>query len=435
MQYISLAILIAGIGVGTMQAQEVDINKAIELALEKNYDVRSAILSREITDNQAEAGNAGYMPSVYIDGSGNYSLQNTEIQFPSPEQPSISADNAATINLAASGVVSYTLFNGGRRLYTYRNLQSQSEDGRLREKLAMERTSLTVVTRFLDLLRLNDAVSINSELVSLSNDRLQRAKENYGYGNFTRLQLLNAEVDLRTDSISLIESELRRTQALRDLNLAIGLPADTVYSIDSVFTFLPAIEKNTLLQGAKTKNSQYLQARNDVYGAEQLLNASKADRLPTLNLQGGYSYNFNKFEASFLDRQETYGLNAGLSLRFYLFDGGRMQRNIDNAQLSAQIAEVEQERRLNELIKLINNAYDSYTTSLALFNLSRRNLNLAEANFTRSRDAFNTGQITGIELRDAQINLAQARYEISIRRISAKLAETGLLFEAGVLLE
>jgi outer membrane protein TolC len=416
-------------------AQQVDIDTAIEWALTKNYDIKVATFGREIEQNLAERGNAGYLPTVYLDANGNYLLENTDITFPSPDLQPISAEGAQTISLNAAAVVNYTVFNGGKRLYTFRTLQSQSEDGRLRERLAMESTSLTVATRFLDALRLSDAMAINSELVTLSNERLQRAKENYSYGNFTRLQLLNAEVDLRTDSVTLAEAQLEYAQAIRELNLAIGLPADTTFALDSNFAFVAGLDKAQLLEAAKAKNSIYLRSRNDVYAAEQTLKASEADQMPVISAVGGYRYNYNKFEASFLEQQETAGWNAGLNLRFYIFDGGRIQRNIQNAKLSVQMAEVEQARAENEIAKLINNAYDSYITGIELFNLSRRNLDLAVSNFERSREAFSTGQITGIELRDAQLNLARARYEISVRRIRAKLAETVLLFEAGALLE
>lgn len=415
--------------------QRIDLNEALSLALEYNYDVRTAAFSREIDENLAAPGNAGLLPSVFLDGGFDYQLQNTEITFANLEQPSISAENAQTINYEAAAVVSYTLFNGGRRVYTLRGLESSREDARLREKLAMESTSLTVATRYLEALRQRDAVAIAEETAQLSLERLTRASENYKFGSFTRLQLLNAEVDLRTDSIAFAESELGFAQARRDLFLAIGLPADTSLAIDSNFTIMDRLDKESLLDGARSRNTAYLRARNEVYGAEQDLKASKADYYPTLDAQGGYRYSFSDFEANFLNTQENVGWNAGLSLRFYLFDGNRVRRNIQNARLSMEMASVEEARALNEISALINNAYDEYITSRKLLALSERNLNLAEVNFERSREAFSSGQITGTELRDAQLNLARARNEISIRRIRTKLAEVGLLFEAGVLLE
>jgi len=84
---------------------------------------------------------------------------------------------------------------------------------------------------------------------------------------------------------------------------------------------------------------------------------------------------------------------------------------------------------------LVNNAYDTYLTNLELLKISERNLELARTNFTRSEDAFATGQITGIELRNAQLNLSDAQTAIIRQRILTKVAELGLLFEAGTLLE
>lgn len=416
-------------------AARLDLERAIALALEYNYDVQVAGISRQVADNLADPGNAGLLPSVYLDGRSSYQFENTEIVFANPLVEPISASRAQTISTGGDAVVAYSLFNGGKRISTLRQLEVQGEDARLREKLAMESTSLLVASRYLEALRLSDATAIADEAVSLSLDRVRRAEENYNYGTFTRLQMLNAEVDLRADSISLAEAELEFARARRDLYFAIGLPADTTLVLDSAFAFMAGLDKTTLLEGARTSNTTYLRTRNEVYGAEQGLRATKGDLYPTLNFQGGYRYTFNDFEANFLDKQELFGWNAGLSLRFYLFDGGRVRRNIENAQLNIAIAEVEQARALNEITTLVGNAWDVYTTSLELLNLSMRNMALAEANYARSRDAFATGQITGIELRDAQINLIRARYEISLRRIRSKLAELGLLFEAGVLLE
>lgn len=428
------ALLASGIAFSA-NAQRIDLNEALSLSLERNYDVLTAGFSREIEENLAESGNAGLLPTVFLDGGFDYQLQNTEITFATPEQPPISADGAQTISYDVGAVVSYTLFNGGRRIYTLRGLESRSEDARLREKLAMESTSLTVATRYLEALRQSDAAAIAEQSVALSLERLNLATENYKFGNLTRLQKLNAEVDLRADSIVLAEAELELAQAKRDLFLAIGIPADTTLAIDSVFNLPDLLNKESLLEGARIRNTAYLRARNEVYGAEQDLKASKADYYPTVDAQGGYRYAYSDFEANFLSSQENVGWNAGLSLRFYLFDGGRVRRNIENARLSVQTAAVEEARALNEITALINNAYDAYITSRKLLALSDRNLDLAEVNFERSREAFATGQITGIELRDAQLNLTRARNEISARRIRAKLAEVGLLFEAGVLLE
>lgn len=416
-------------------SQPLSFEDALATALENNYDVRIANYAYEVDRNNAESGNAGLLPSVFLLANGNYSNQNTEVTFANPEQPTISQNGAATISYGASANVEYLLFSGGRRIHVLQQLQSLSEDGRLRLKLAMENTSLNVSARFLESIRLSEEVATLEETVRLSQDRLNRSKGLYDYGNSTKLDVLNAEVDLRRDSIELAQTKLSYDQSLRNLFVAMGLPADTVITLDKDYEINAFLNKSELIDKALATNTAYLRARNDLYNAEEFLGAAKSDIWPTLAANAAYQYQYSDFEANFLNTQENLGLSAGLTFRFNIFDGSRIQRNIANAALNREIAEVEMERSRNEVIRLVNNAYDTYITNLELLNISRRNLVLAETNFERSKEAFATGQITGIELRNAQLNLNDAQTAIIRQKALTKIAEIGLLYEAGILLE
>lgn len=417
-----------------LKAQKVDLAEAMAMGLARNYDVQIAIFNREIDANNADRGNAGYLPTIFLQGQGSYSVQDTELEFAS-DQPGISAEGASTINYGASANLEYMLFNGGRRMHIYRRFQLLSEESRLQERLSMENTGLQVASNFLEVVRLADRAEINRQSVELSLERLNRAQQNYDYGNTTKLQLLNAEVDLRADSIALANSELDLKTGMRKLNVAIGLPADTTLAIDTAFTFRALLSRDELLQQALSGNTQYLQARNAVITADESLKASKGDLWPTLSANAAYEYNYSDFEANFLSTQENLGWQAGIALRFNIFDGNRIQRNIANAKLQSQIAQVNEDRYRNEMVQLVNNAYDTYITNLELLQISERNLDLAKLNYERSSEAAATGQITGLELREAQLNLNNAKNEISRQRVLTKVAEMGLLYEAGILLK
>ncbi|HAA16419.1 MAG TPA: hypothetical protein DCE41_33825, partial [Cytophagales bacterium] len=75
------------------------------------------------------------------------------------------------------------------------------------------------------------------------------------------------------------------------------------------------------------------------------------------------------------------------------------------------------------------------TTNLELMALSERNVALAQANYERSEVGFGTGQVTGLQLREAQNNLARAKYQLTSQRIQTKQAELSLYFYAGSLVE
>ncbi len=421
----------------TANGQEIDLYGVINLALERNYDVKAAAYSREIGENLAQPGAVGFAPSVYLDGSLNYQSLNTNITFPNPIQPEIQADGASTINYTGGVYVGYTLFNGGRRLHSLNRLQGESEDARLREKLAMEAMSLAVGFRFLEAVLTTERVELGEELVKLSLERLKRAQESYNFGTINRLVLLNAEVDLRSDSLRLTEAVTERSIAMRNLNVAIGIPSDTVLVINPKFAFTEQeapLELNELLQSALNANTTYLRTRNALYTADEALKTTKSDFFPTLNAQAGYQYAFSDYEANFIKTNENRGWNAGLNLRYYLFDGGRVRRNVEVARLNTLIAATDEAQTRIELTATVRNAYDEWLTALNLLGISQRNELLAQLSYDRSVEAQATGQITGLELRAAQVNLIQAKNEINTRRVRAKLAELSLLFEAGLIL-
>lgn len=416
-------------------AQEIDLNEAISIALVQNYDVRVAAYSYQIEANNSEIGNAGYLPSIFLQASGSYNNQDTEVTFSNPEQPPIVADGASTIAYGASANLEYTLFNGGRRIHFLNQLQSLTEDARLRQRLSMENTTLQVSSRFLESLRLKAEVAILQETIELSQKRMERAQQGYNYGNSTKLEVLNAEVDLRRDSIELAQTDLNYSRSLRNLYLTMGIPADTTLTLNGDYVFSALLDKQVLLDKALRANTAYLRARNNLFSAEENLDVAQSDIWPTLAANAAYQYQYSDFEANFLNTQENLGWNAGLTFRFNIFDGNRVQRNIANARLNREIAEVELDRSRNQVVQLVTNAYDTYLTNLKLLDISERNLELAKTNFTRSEDAFATGQITGIELRNAQLNLSDAQTAIVRQNILTKVAELGLLFEAGALME
>ena len=342
-----IVLLFSGHGVF---AQEVDLNDAIAIALERNYDVQVASYSYEIEQNNSEIGNAGFMPSVFLQANGSYTNQNTELTFASPEQPGISQDGASTIAYGASANLEYVLFNGGRRIHFLNQLQSLSEDARLRQRLSMESTTLTVSSRFLEALRLKEEVDIQIETVELSQRRLERADQGYQYGNSTKLEVLNAEVDLRRDSINLAQTDLEYTRSLRNLYLSMGIPADTSLALSSEYDFSTVLDKNALLDKALEANTNYLRARNSLFTADENLDVAQSDIWPTLAANAAYQYQYSDFEANFLSTQENLGWNAGLTFRFNIFDGNRVQRNIANAKLNREIAEVEMSRSKNQVV-------------------------------------------------------------------------------------
>ena len=66
--------------------------------------------------------------------------------------------------------------------------------------------------------------------------------------------------------------------------------------------------------------------------------------------------------------------------------------------------------------------------------MQTKNISTAKNNFERSSEQYKLGQITSVELRQAQVNLLNAQTSKDLDKYDAKLAELELLQLTGQLL-
>ena len=155
---------------------------------------------------------------------------------------------------------------------------------------------------------------------------------------------------------------------------------------------------------------------------------------PQLSVDANYSlYNTqNEWELNLNDRNR--GFSAGLNLSYNIFNGFKNSIQKQNAEINFENAELEKKNELLSLITQISNTYQQYEDSKTSLKLENNNLESAELNFSRSKELYNLGQITNTQFRESQLNLIQAKSNISSLKYSVKTYEAELESLAGILL-
>jgi outer membrane protein TolC len=414
--------------------EKLTMEDAVNTALENNFDIKVVKTNTEISQINNHRGNAGYLPTVNANASYNYQNSNTLTEF-AGEQPPIDVAGAVTQVYNAGVTAGWNVFSGNRRKYTLAKLGNAVESSRLAERQQIEQVVLNVMTQYLQSVNALNNVEVAKDLVAVSQERYNRVKENYGFGNFTRLQLLNAEVDLRNDSSSLFLAELAYEQSIQTLNNAMGIEPDKVHTVDRDISFDSNMELNALLEATTNQNAAYLLAKTGVKNAEydQLIN--KANFLPTLDLSAGYNYSNSLFGASFLKSTRTFGLNAGVTVSYNIYNGGNVRRNEQTLRLQTENQKHQLNKAQNDIHTNLYNAFSDYQTNEKLLRVQERNLAPAQVNYDQTNESFGTGQATGLELRQAQLNLTNAKLAITTQRIQVKISEAQLLFLSGQLVK
>lgn len=407
--------------------------QAIQETLAQNFDIQITQNNIEIADNNQDLLNSGYLPSLRGIAGASYDIQDQEATFQNGETNAI--DGAETQRFNASLNLDYTLFDGLGRFYNYKALKEQYELTELQARETIETTLLQLFSVYFEVARLTENVNVLEETFENTKKRLTRAQYAFEYGQNNKLDVLNAEVDIVTDSTNLLNTLQLLRNTKRDLNVVSNAALQREFAVDTIVQFIAPLILDTYIEEAAQNNVRLLQAEKNKNISDFNLRQSKSIYLPTIGLTGSYGWNQGEFPVtSFLASNQSVGLSAGVNLTWDLFDGGSGITNVKNAKITLQNQEILQFQFKNEVQRDIANAYDDYKNRLAIFDLQSQNVTTAKNNYERSNEQYKVGQIASVELRQSQINLLNAQTNKNAAKYQAKIAELQVLQLVGQLL-
>ena len=216
---------------GGLEAQEPLLTKeeAIEQALEQNFNILVARNDVKIASNNKNILNTGYLPSLTGLSGANYHRDDSTIEFPGQvdedgnPRPDLTIDKAESQRYNAGLNLDYTLFDGLGRLYNYRILKEQYNLSELQARQTIELTIVELMSVYYEIARLTENENVQQEALEISKDRIKRLQYAFEYGQSTKLDILNAEVDLTNDSINLLNTQQLLNNAKRDLNVVLNM--------------------------------------------------------------------------------------------------------------------------------------------------------------------------------------------------------------------
>ena len=435
MKYINYCLILLFVA-GLVSAQETTLltkEEAVAETLQNNFGITIASNNLLIAENNKSILNSGFLPSLTGNAGANYNIEDQEVTFQDGRTNVV--DGAETTRYNASLNFNYTLFDGLGRWYDYKRLKEQYNLSELQVRETIENTLLQLFTVYYEVARVTENVTVLEETFQNTKDRLTRAEFGFEYGQNNKLDVLNAEVDIVTDSINLMNSRQQLQNTKRDLSVVLNTNLERNFKVDTTVVFTDSLVLENFLQEADTNNVRLLQAEKNIKISDFNYRASKSVYLPTVGLTGSYGWNEGQFPStSFASSNNTVGFAAGVSLSWSLFDGGRGITGVKNAKVEYANQELFRSQIVSEVKRDIANAKGDYENRYAIYQLQEKNVNTARNNYERSNERYKLGQITSLELRQAQINLLNAQTNKNLAKYQAKLAELQLLQLTGQLL-
>jgi len=409
------------------------LQQCIETGLESNYSIRIVRNEEQIARNNAIPGNAGYLPTIDLSGGLSGTSYNYNYNYADGSSDKVSNNNSETANIGIN--LNWTLFDGFGIQANYARLKELQIVGELNTRLTIEDLVANISGIYYNLIRQKIRLQNLQATLNLSKERLRIVEERYFIGTTSRLEFQQATVDFNTDSSRYISQlETVHTTSVR-LNSLLALdPNNLILISDTSINFNSMLDKNALWDDIILSNTSLLLSQKNKTLSEIEYKRAVSRNFPYVRLNGGYGFTSNWYSMGNTDMQQRLGLNYGVTIGFTLFDGFNRRREQRNTQLQIQNSDLRMQNLELTLQSDFSNLWMAYQNNLKLWSMEQENLVVAHENHNIAVERYKLGELSGIQLREAQNALLEAEERLSISEYNTKLCEISLLQLSGQIL-
>jgi len=394
------------------QQKKWTLEACVNHALENNITVKqgeNAILSNE---QDVIAAKGQYLPSVSASTSQSLSFGTSLVA------EGIFANRTSTsTNLGVS--VSQTVFNGFRRLNSYKQSLLTKETNELTLNRIKDDISLNVVNAYLNVLFNKENLETAKAQYEFSKKQLEQVKELVEAGVQPRANIYDTEATLSRDAQQVTLAENSFNLALLSLSQLLQIPFEgfdvEFINIDSPSEALLYDNINPILNYAMQNRNEIKIAEKNIENAQLNTEISKSGYLPTVSL--GYGFGANAFYSNLLDNEQAFldqlntnkGHSFSLSASIPIFSRFSNKTSVAKSKIQEENSQLNLQQAKLDLESNIQSAYTDAQAAFKAYIAAKKSLTSQELAFNNSKERYDIGNMTAFDLEQARVQLINAQ--------------------------
>jgi outer membrane protein TolC len=237
-----------------------------------------------------------------------------------------------------------------------------------------------------------------------ANALYQQTSQQRGVGLVAQIDVNRSQVQALTQRQRLVS--LENDLAKQKINLArlTGLPPSGALNLSDDIPFSPApkLDVEDAIRQALDQRPDLKAAQAQVRAAERSRSAARAERLPSLSLDADYG-------AIGTNPSQSHGtFSVAGTLRFPIWQGGRAEGDIEQADAALAERKAEVEDTIGRIESDVRNAWLDLQAATAQVAVAQKNREVTQENLKLTRERFEAGVTDNVEVVQAQESVAAA---------------------------
>ncbi len=417
-------------------AQEsLSLAQAIEIGLANSYQVKIAERNLEIARNSNDWAIAGRYPRINLNLNWNNSYNNNN--NPASFFPQIESLSSGVVPGAE---ITWTLYDGSRVRVSKQQLEEIQNLSEGNIQIEVENTIQRIILAYYQALVQQEQLRVRQEVLDLSRDRLEYSRVRVEFGQAASFDVLQSQDAYINDSTSYLIQENTYQNALRDLNLAMGMDDMSLrFELTDQLQFIAEdyeVENLRAQMLSQNNTLQNLFINREIAQLDTRL--AEAANYPTVNLRGtttdNINYNIFSTATSAAGDERDFGgvrTNAfntfvGVTATYNLLDWGVRKRNIQNAKFRELNAQLQIEDQKRTLTTQMENTLATYNNQKQLVQVTNQLVENAQRSLSIAGDRFEAGLINVFDYRNVQLSYINAQQSRLNAIFNLKTTETEL---------
>ncbi len=382
----------------------ISMDELIEIALTHNPQIDTARHQQTQRSGQLTQAKSGYLPHVGVNGDYN----RVAIKDLEPKDE----DNVGHAGAKATQLI----YDFGKTTGAIDAGQSNLEASEANLNQVSQDIVFLVKQAYYAVLEKDHLIKVAQETVTNYEQHLERAKAYFEAGVRTRIDVVNAEVELSSSRLRLLQSRYNLKTARVELEQILGIvpnnghytPSQLLDSLDKVDEKMPPLppKLDELLNLANEQRQDVRQQKAFIKTAEAILKQADSGYWPSIGATAG----LDGYDTDLIAFQDQW--NIGVGLTWELFSGFKTQGEVAEANGLYR----EARSRLNELeLFVTQEVTDSYIRAderHESVKLNMKTVNLAAENLELASERYKAGLNDMIEYNDAQLRYTTARGDL-----------------------